>query len=173
MARTRAQKEQSLAGLNDKLSRAKSVVFADYRGLTTAQLSDLRKKLREVAAEFTITKNTLLEKSLALGSWNTEVRTFLEGPTATLFAYEDQIAPVKVLAAFAKTAGLVTFKGGFLAKTFLSPSAVQQLASLPNREVILSQVVGTLSAPLYGLLTALQWNTRQLVGTLKVIGTKK
>jgi len=89
MAKTRQQKIETVKNLSEKFSRAKSVVFTDYKGLTMKQLSDLRSKLAEVQSEFTITKNTLLNKA------NPEIN--LQGPTATLFGFDDEISPIKLL----------------------------------------------------------------------------
>src|SRR5437867_1784695 len=105
MPKTRQQKEETVVVLTDKLARAKSVVFADYRGLTMKQLSDLRKKLREVNGELTIAKNTLLKRA------NPDLN--LEGPTATLLAYDDEISPIKILVKALKDSGLGKVKSGF------------------------------------------------------------
>ncbi|MDP3758210.1 MAG: 50S ribosomal protein L10, partial [Candidatus Daviesbacteria bacterium] len=96
MAKTRQQKEEAVTKLTEKLSRAKALVFTDYKGMNMKQLSDLRDKLREVDSEFTVTKNTLLERSLPASNFQLPVSS-LEGPTATLFAYDDEISPIKIL----------------------------------------------------------------------------
>ena len=132
MAKTRAQKEEILKQINDKLARAKSVVFADYKGLTMKQLSELRDKLYEQQAEFTITKNTLLSRALTqrhpeLGSGSNQeipkqVRNddgLFSGPTATLFAYDDEISPIKLLVKTLRDAGIGKVKAGFLGADFL------------------------------------------------------
>src|SRR4051812_21827604 len=101
--KTRAQKEENIVLLTEKFSRAKSVVFADYQGLTMKQLSELRNKLRDQQAEFAVTKNTMLKLSIPSES-DSIPTTVLEGPTATLFAYDDEISPIKTLVRILKEA---------------------------------------------------------------------
>src|SRR3989344_6600633 len=121
--KTRAQKEESVSQIKEKLDRSKAVVFTDYKGLTMAQLSDLRKKLREQNAEFVITKNTLLQKAIG-----TDVS--YEGPTATLFAYDDEISPIKTLVKALKDTQVGKIKSGILGGEILDSFKVSQLAAL-------------------------------------------
>ncbi len=176
MPRTKAQKQQIVESIEAKLSRAKSLVFADYKGLNTVQLTGLRKKLKDTDAEFTVIKNTLLKKALSrvLGVKGKEHLPFsLEGPTAVLLAYQDEITPLKALANFAKVSGLPIIKGGFFNQVLRGAQKIIELALLPSREVLQAQVVQTMAAPLYRLLAALQWNQRQLVLTLQAISKRK
>ena len=105
--KTRAQKEESVKLIGEKLSRAKAVVFTDFKGMTMKQLSDLRDILRDQEAEFLITKNTLLEVSLTQsmpeGPARIATQSVAGGPTATLFAYDDEISPIKSLVNALKT----------------------------------------------------------------------
>lgn len=165
MAKTRAQKEENLKELRDKFSRAKSVVFADYRGMTMKQLSDLRDKLRDQDAEFTVTKNTLLERA-------TQNTTF-EGPTATLFAYDDEISPIKLLVKALKDAGIGKVKAGLLGTETLDEFKVNQLAQLPTKDELRVKIVGVLIAPLQGMVSVLQGNLRNLVYALSEIQIRR
>ncbi|MBI2334181.1 50S ribosomal protein L10 [Candidatus Daviesbacteria bacterium] len=148
MPKTRVQKEEIVQNLSEKFSRAKSVVFADYKGLTMKQLSDLRIKLAEVQGEFTITKNTLLEKSLTDyrlpttaedGRRKSEV--LFEGPTATLFSYDDEISPIKLLVKTLKDAALGKVKNGFLGQEALDEAKILQLATLPSKDELRAKTV--------------------------------
>ena len=165
MPKTRAQKEQIVQTLTDKLNRAKSVVFADFRGLTMKQLSDLRDKLREQNAEFTITKNTLLERALPSSS--------LEGPTAALFAYDDEISPIKILVKVLKDNSLGKVKLGFLGTDSLDEAKILQLASLPTKDELRAKTVGILVAPLQGIVGVLMGNLRNLAYALDQIRIQK
>lgn len=166
-----AQKKiAKVADLTDKLNRAKSVVLTDYRGLTVAQLDDLRKKVETVGAEFEVTKNTLLSRSL--GSKEVPAET-LEGPTATLFAYADALAPLKALADFIKANSLPVIKVGFLGKDLLTAVQVGELAKLPSREVLLGRLVGSLKGSQYGLVNVLSGNIRKLVYALDAVARSK
>lgn len=164
MAKTRQQKQEQVAKLTEKLGRAKAVVFADYKGLNMKQLSDLRDKLREVDSEFTITKNTLLERALPT-IYNLQPTTY-QGPTATLFAYGDEVSPIKMLVKALKDATLGKIKQGFLGNAALDEDRILQLATLPTKDELKAKTVGVLAAPLQGIVGVLQGNLRNLVYTL-------
>lgn len=167
MAKTRAQKEETVLKLSEKLEKAKSVVFTDYRGLTMAQLTDLRNKLQEVSGEFSITKNTLIQR--ALPSNLQPPSSTLEGPTATLFAYDDEISPIKLLVKALKDAGVGKVKAGFLGDDVLDENRVNQLAALPTKDELRAKTVGILVAPLSGMVSVLNGNLRNLVYALDQI----
>ena len=166
--KTRAQKEETVQVLTEKLGRAKSVVFADYKGLTMSQLSDLRNKLREQEAEFSVTKNTLLQRSLLISHFSLPTSIF-EGPIATLFAYDDEISPIKLLVKALKDAGLGKVKAGLLGDEFLPEAKINQLATLPSKDELRAKTVGVLAAPLQGMVGVLQGNLRNLVYALSEI----
>ena len=165
MPKTRAQKEQNILELKEKLANAKSVVFADYRGLNMQQLSDLRNKLREVGGTLTITKNTLLKIALPESDF--------EGPTATLIATDDEISPIKLLVKALKDAGIGKIKAGFLGTDLLDEAKINQLAALPGKDELRGKVVGVLVAPLHGLVGVLQGNIRNLVYAVDQIRIQK
>lgn len=165
MAKTRQQKEDLVKALRDKLDRAKSVVFTDYKGLGMNQLSDLRDKLREQQAEFTVTKNTLLKLALPTSE--------LDGPTATLFSYDDEIYPIKTLVKAFKDFAIGKVKSGFLGQDALDEARINQLAALPTKDELKSKTVGVLIAPLQGIVSVLQGNLRNLVYALSEIKKKR
>lgn len=171
MAKTRQQKEVEIKNLSDRLGRAKAVVFADYKGLTMKQLSDLRDKLRETNAELTVTKNTLLK--LTLPTANYPLPPELEGPTATLFAYDDEVSPIKVLVKTLKDIALGKIKLGFLGNTLLDENKILQLSTLPTKDELRAKTVGVLVAPLQGMISVLQGNLRNLVYALSEIQKTK
>ncbi len=173
MPKTRAQKEDAVVKLTDKLSKAKSVVFANYQGMTMKQLSDLRKILREQGAEFSVTKNNLLKlglKNSQLPTLNSELFT---GPIATLFSFEDELSPLKSLAKAFKDNQIGTVKAGIMEGEVLSEQQVLKLASLPTKQELRAKVVGSLGAPLYGIVSVLQANLRNLVYALEQIRVQK
>lgn len=172
MPKTRAQKEEAVIKLQEKLVKAKAVVFADYKGLTMKQLSNLRKQLREQNAQFSITKNTILER--ALPSSNLQLPSSnLEGPTATLFAYDDQISPIKTLVKAFKDMALGKVKFGFLGEEVLDEAKIIQLSTLPTKDELRAKTVGVLVAPLQGIVGVLQANLRNLVYALSEIHKMK
>lgn len=166
------RKIDTVKALTDKLVRAKALVLADYVGLTHKQLEELRRELKKVEAEFTITKNTLLKR--ALESVKKAIPDeHLAHSTAALLAYADEVAPVKTLVKFFKTANLGKIKVGLLGAHQLTDADVEKLATLPTREVLLAQLVGQLNAPISAFHNALSWNIRKLAWTLEAIRTKK
>lgn len=165
------KKLTTVTELTEKISRAKSIMLTDYQGIKHKQLEELRKNLKKVQGEFVITKNRLLKK--ALGERANDISTLLEQPTATLFAYDDEVAPLKELLKFFKTAGAGTAKGGLLGNHVLTTAEVATLASLPTREILLGKLVRQLNAPIQGLHYALQWNLNKLVWGLSAVKEKK
>ncbi len=173
MTTTKRQKKMDIASnLYEKLQKAKSVVVTDYRGLTTAQLLELRQKLADVSGEYTVTKNTLLQRALTQNGQELH-NEVLEGPSATLLAYDDEVSPVKTLTTFAKTVQLPKIKGGYFDGQFLSAEQVDRLAKLPGKDALRGQVVGTIQAPIYNFVSVLQGNIRNLVYVLNGIKEAK
>ena len=135
------------------------------------QLSQLRDALRESDAELSITKNTLLERALPT-TYNLPPTTY-QGPTATLFAYDDEISPIKLLVKALKDANLGKIKGGFLGTEALDETRINYLASLPTKNELRAKTVGVLVAPLQGIVSVLQGNLRNLVYALNQIKISK
>jgi large subunit ribosomal protein L10 len=167
--KTRAQKEESINKLTDKFKSAKSVVFTDYRGMTMNQLSDLRGKLTEADAEFSITKNTLADIALKQANLSGRTDNIAKGPTATLFSFGDEISPIKLLTKALKDNQIGTIKGGFLNGEFLDAEAITRLSTLPSKLELQAKLVGTLAAPISGMINVLQGNLRGLVYALDQI----
>lgn len=169
---SRIKNEETVATLKEKLSKAKTVVFADQSGLSVTQSGELKKKLREADAEMIVAKNTLIK--LATKETGHEVpEEILNGPTSAIFAYSDEIAPIKELATFAKTNEKPTIKAGFLGTDFLTTERISQLAKLPTKDVLRGKVVGGLYTPLYGMVGVLNANLRNLVYTISAIKDQK
>lgn len=169
----RAIKEEKVAAILEKLARAKTVTFADFRGLTANQIAALRDKIRSADAELLIEKNTLVKIALRSKGLKVEGENLLTGPTAAVFAYGDEIAPVRELAESNKALGIPTFKFGFFAKDFLTAAGVDKLSKIPNRSVLQAKIVGSLNAPLYNIVSVLSANLKNLVYALNAIKDKK
>ncbi|MBI5619407.1 50S ribosomal protein L10 [Candidatus Gottesmanbacteria bacterium] len=174
------KKIDTVKELTDKFSRAKALFLADYRGLKHKQLEELRKLLKKTEGEFVVTKNRLLLKALGqkrshlVKEQQGETFTgFLTGTTATLFSFADEVAPLKELLKFFKTAGVGKPKAGLLGATLLTESEVARLSTIPGRQQLLAQIVGQLNAPIQGLHYALSWNINRLVWGLQAVREKK
>jgi large subunit ribosomal protein L10 len=145
------RKIDTVADLVDKLSRTQFTVVADYRGLTVAEISDLRRKLRETGAELIVAKNTLT--LIAAKQTGREVlEPLLAGPTALAFAYDDVAQTAKVINDFNRGPKKLLVRGGLLGNSLLAADATDQVAKLPSREQVLAQIVGGISSPVAGVV---------------------
>lgn len=169
------KKIETVAKLAEKLASAKSVVLANYQGLTHRQLEDLRKAAKVAGGEFMVAKNTLIKRSLSDTNYQiltTNIES-LSGPTALLLSYKDELAPLQAVASFIKQFQLPILKIGTLAGKLLNGEELLVITRLPSKEVLLAQLTGQLASPLYRLHHALTWNLQKLVLTLKAIENTK
>lgn len=172
----REKKEDKVASLTDKFLRAKTLTFADYRGLTANQIADLREKIKTNGGELLVEKNTLIRLTLKATKHSItkdQEESLLIGPTATIIAYDDEIAPIKESATSNKALGLPIFKFGFFGHDFLDADSVDKLSKTPSRDILNAKVVGSLNAPIYGIVSVLSGNLRNLVYTLNAIKEQK
>jgi large subunit ribosomal protein L10 len=166
MAISREKKEQIVKDLAEKLSRSSGLIMADYRGLTTADLTQLRNKLRDEETGFHVVKNSLVKRAMeAVGlPWDDAL---FDGPTAIGFCYEDIPGPAKVLLDFSSEGKTLSIRGGLLGDAVLDAAQISDLASLPSGEVLIAQVVARISGPLFGLVNVLSAPLRDLVYVLQ------
>jgi large subunit ribosomal protein L10 len=163
----KADKERVVAELTERLAGAETIIVADYRGLTVTQIGELRGKLLEHGARFSVVKNTLTKRA-AESAGVKPLLAMLEGPTAIAFLEGggDPVAVAKALEDAAK-ANVLTLKGGLLEGSEVSADEVRQLAKLPPTEMLRAQLVGAVAGPvtmIVGLFTA---PMRDLVGVLE------
>lgn len=166
------EKQQIVADLKDKLSAAAAGVIVDYKGITVAQDTKLRKELREAGVEYMVVKNTLLgiaAKEVGLE----DIIPTLNGTTA-LAVSSDHVAAAKILDKYAEESkGKFTVKCGFVDGGVIDANGVKALAKLPAREVLIAQVLGGLNAPISGFANVLNANLRGLVVALNAIAEKQ
>jgi large subunit ribosomal protein L10 len=154
------------------LKDTKCIVLNDFTGLNVSDISELRRICRQNGVTYMVVKNTLAQRSFRdLGL--EEVEDLLKGPTAVAVSIEDEALPAQIIKKFAQDYELPRFKGGYVAGRLLSGEEIERLASLPGREVLLGQVVGTFQAPMRGLLHCLTASLRDLVCVLNAISEKK
>lgn len=163
----RTEKEQVVAELVEQLRSTESLIVADYRGLTNADLVELRTKVRGSGGRFQVVKNTLTRRA-AEEAGTESLLALLEGPTAIAFveADGDPVAVAKALADTAKATNVLTLRGGILSGRSLTGDDVEELAKLPAPDVVKSQLVGAVVAPLTQLAALLAAPVRDLVGLL-------
>ena len=173
MPKTKQQKIDIVTDLKDRVAKSKSLVFADYKGMNMLQLSALRLQLSDLSSEFSVTKNNLIKIALKENGLKVDDDAIFEGPVATLFSYGDEIAPIKALAKAIKDNGIGKTKAGFLNGEFLTDTEVNKLAQLPSKDELRAKIVGSLGAPLYGIVGVLQANLRNLVYALDAVRKQK
>lgn len=150
----RDQKAELVEELAGQLQGAETVFAVDYRGISVAQAAELRRRLRDAQAVFRIVKNSLTERaSDAAGI--PELKEMLDGPTALTFVAGDAAVAAKALNDAARLFGTLDFKGGLMNGSPLTPDDVRTIARLPSRDVLHGQLVGTVAAPLTGLVRTL------------------
>ncbi len=169
---SRQKKEDVLQELKDKMTQASSMVLVDYRGLTVAEMTALRKELRQTGSELLVSKNTLsLKAAKEVGIEG--LNDLFEGPIAIAYGYEDLVAPAKVLSGFAKEHKALEIKGGYLEGKTLNLEEIKDLANLPSREVLLAKVLGGMQSPMYGFAGCLAGVLRNFVYALEAIRKQK
>ena len=163
----RPHKVEQVEEISDRLKRARVAVLTDYRGLTVTQLQDLRGRLRGADVEYRIVKNTLARRA-AVEAGHDDFQDLLKGPVAIAFGYDDLAAPAKVLGDFARTTRLpLDIMGGLVEGRVMTADQVRRLAELPAKDVLISQLAGTLLGPIAQLGGALQSPLSQLAGALE------
>lgn len=161
------RKVAMLAEIKDRMERASIAISADYRGLSVAQLTELRRALRPADVEVKIVKNTLATMA-AEQAGRPEMSTLLTGPTAIAFGLGDPIAPVKALTEHVRAKRLqITIHGGWLEGKVLDRPQLESLATLPSKEQMVADVIGKLQSPLYNFAGLLQSTIRNFAGLIE------
>ena len=154
------QKQRVVEDIKGKFQNASGVVLADYRGLTVAEVTDLRAQLRAAGIEYRVLKNTMVAR--AVNEMGLEgLEPYLKGPTAIAFC-TDPVAPARVLVAYAKKKKELTIKAGVVEGKVIPAEGVSSLAELPSREVLLSQVLAGMQAPVTRWVNVLQGPIRKM-----------
>ena len=142
----RREKEQTVAELQQCFATATAAGLTEYKGLTVADLNALRRELREVAGEYRVAKNTLVELAIE-GTPYLSLKTLLTGQNGLVFGYGDAIGLAKVVTRYAREHDKFTLKGGVTDGQFLAAAGMETIATLPSREILRAQLLGMLSRP--------------------------
>ena len=160
MSKIRPDKVATVQEVKSKVDGTSTAVVTEYRGLTVAEISSLRKQLRTLGADYKVFKNTLVLRAIT-GTTFEPIGQFLQGPTAIAFVDGDVSAVAKALRDFAKDSPMLVVKGGVVDGQVVSFKELTALADLPSRDVLLAQLAGLLASPLRtmaGLLKAVPQN---------------
>ncbi|GGJ01216.1 50S ribosomal protein L10 [Alicyclobacillus cellulosilyticus] len=147
----------------DKFSRSKSAIVTDYRGLNVAEVTELRRQLRQAGIEFKVLKNTLTRLAAQQAQVD-GIEPFLSGPSAWAFSYDDPVAPAKILNDFARNHKALEIKGGVVEGRIVDAAQVADLANLPSRDGLLAMLLSVLQAPIRNFAYAIKQVAEQRAG---------
>ncbi|HMJ34876.1 MAG TPA: 50S ribosomal protein L10 [Baekduia sp.] len=170
----RDQKAAAVAEIAEQIQGSEAVFAIDYRGITVAQVAELRTRLRESDSTFRVVKNTLTER--AADQADAEVlKALLEGPTALTFVRGDAAAAAKAIADYQRSTGgeLLPFKGGLMNGEALDAAQITAISKLPSRQVLYGQLVGMVASPITGLARSLNGLVSGLAIALSGVLEKK
>ena len=173
MPKTKQQKEEEVQELNQSLKEAKSVVFTTFDGLNVSDSQELRNNLRAEKVTYQVSKKTLLKKALADSKLEGLDMNELTGNVGVAIGMEDEVAPAKLVAKFAKIHEQLQIKGGVLVNQFITAEKVKELSSLPSKLELIAKTVGTIKAPISGFVNVMSGNLRGLVNVLGAIKDSK
>lgn len=168
-----SQKVEIVGDLRELVEQTQAAILVDYRGLSVAELTEIRKKLRTVNAEFRVVKNTLFKLAADGLMPIDKLDQYLAGPTAIGFAKGDPVGVAKVMVDFVKDHKAVSIKAGVVGNDVYNVAQVEALSKVPPREVLISQMLGSLNAPISGLVGTLNGIISNFVFTLQAVADKK
>ena len=163
------EKIDSVTQTVERLRRSQAVVVVHYQGLSVRQMQDLRRQLRETGSELKVLKNRLVKRALA-DSQCEALDESLTGATALAFGYDDPTSPSKVCAKFARGNDKLQIRCGLLGRKRIDAAKVMALSKLPGRTELLTQMAGTLLAPLRQMATAMHQSMAKIVYAMKARG---
>ena len=166
-----AKKVERVEEVSEKLKRASGLVITDYRGLTVAQLQDLRRRLRAGGVDFLVVKNTLARRA-AVENGLEVLEPALVGPVGLAVGYDEPVTTAKLVNDYIKATRLLVIKGGLLGRQVIDADGVKQLAELPGRDALLAQLAGTLNHSVAQLAGALNGAVARLAYGLEAYRQK-
>ncbi len=173
MAKTRQQKEAAIETYAESLKKAKSLVFVNFDGLKVKEIEKLRKRCRNEKVGYVVAKKTLMKMALKDANFkDIDPKTFPQS-IATLFGYDDEVMPAKIVGEFAKEHEALKPIGGILENQFINKDKVLALSKLPSRQELLAKVVGSFKAPVRGFVNVLSGTLRSLVYALNAVKDSK
>lgn len=170
---TKAFKTEKVEEIKEVISKAKVAIVSDYRGLSVAEITNLRRRLQKEDGDYTVVKNTLAK--IAIKDTQFEgLSEFLKGPSAIAFGFGDEVAPAKVILQYLKEAKKTNeVKGGVLDGKVISASDVKAISSLPSKQELLAKIMGSLNSPAQGMANTLNGVARALVCAMEEVRKQK
>lgn len=168
----REEKAQAISDFNESIGQATNAFLIDFKGITVPQVTELRKQVRETGSQYVVVKNTLALIAVKDSPLKTLEKQF-SGMTAVAFNRTDAVALAKALTKFAKDVPTVQFKGAMLDGQIVPATQIQNIASLPSREELVSKLLYLLQSPIRGLAIVLNANIRNIAVVLDQIAKQK
>lgn len=170
----KAEKKSLIDSLSPKLKASSSIVLVNFAGLSVSLQQKLKNELKAIGADITVVKNTLIKLAAKEAGLSDEILKdeILSGQTALVLTDGDSVAPIQVLGKFAKENQVPQFKVGIVEGNFQDKDSLVKISTLPGKEALYGQVVGSLMSPSYGLVGVLQGNLQKLVYILKEVSTR-
>lgn len=169
----RSEKEQIIAEVTEQISRAKSIYFADFTGITVEQTNEIRREFRKANVDYRVVKNTLVRKALQNVSGYETVHGDLHGPTVIALSFDDPVAPARIIKKFRDKHQKLTVKICVLEKQVFKGSQLDEIAKLPSRNELMAGILGAIQSPMSGVVGTIAAVMRDLVSVLDAIEKKK
>jgi large subunit ribosomal protein L10 len=166
------KKVEAVNLLEDKVSRARAVYFTEYRGMTVAELTDLRRQCFKNRVEYLVAKNTLARRVLRQHGYEGALE-HLSGPTALAFGYDDPALAARILHQFSSTNAKLVLKGGIFEGKLISDKDIEVIKDLPSREQALSLLLAAINGPIQGFYNVINAVLRDFVSVVDQIAEKK
>lgn len=148
--------------IKQKIEKASTVVFFDYRGLTVSEATELRSQMRKANVEYVVLKNHIVKRACEAANIDSKIEELLHGPSAFAFGYEDVTVPAKILKTFIDKSKKCELKGGILEGEVADVDTMKAIADLPSREVLIARLLGSMMSPIQGITIALDQISKKL-----------
>ena len=173
MPKSKQQKVAAVESLSQSLKQAKGAVFANFQGLTVAETEELRNQCHQERIDMLVVKKTLVKRAFDEAGLKEVDPEDFTGGIATFTSATEEVTPAKIVNTFAKKHEVVSIFGGLLEGKFIDQTMVKNLAALPSKPELLAKMVGSLNAPISGLVNVLAGNLRGLVQVINAYKDKK
>lgn len=169
----RSEKEQIVADVAKVVGRSRGMFFTNFQGLTVEQATELRREFRKSGVDYKVVKNTLIKKALESATGYDKVYDKLVGPTGVAFAFDDPVAPAKIIQKFKEKHSKLSLKIAVVEREVFDGGQLEQLAKMPTRKEMMASILGSIQAPLAVVPSILQAVLRDLVSVVGEIEKKK
>jgi len=166
MAIDKIKKKQIVEEVRNAFSQSKSVVLVDPTGLNMSEIEEIRDKLSEKGIKFKVAKKNLVKIAEKAGGYKFDPEVY-SGSIGLILSYEDQIEPVKITHNLSKKFKKLQIRGGIFEKKYIDNNSIIEIANIPSEEELYAKIVGSIAAPISGIVNVLSGNSRNLVNVLK------